>query len=65
MWSVGHWGVVEPDSYGCVLTMNVDSLQWPVMVLSQVDAEFEVDSPPELTELFRAAAARFARATSV
>jgi predicted DNA-binding transcriptional regulator YafY len=59
---VGHWGVVEPGPGGCVLTMNVDALQWPLTVLAEVDADFEVDSPPELRELVERAAARFTRA---
>ena len=28
---------------GCVLTMNVDSLEWPVMVLAHLEADFEVE----------------------
>ena len=60
--AVGHWGSVEPVAGGCVLTMNVDSLQWPVMVLAEVEADFEVDSPPELTALLARTADRFARA---
>jgi hypothetical protein len=42
--------------------MSVDELHWPVLVLAAVGAEFEVESPPELTvhlmsigELFRKA----------
>ena len=47
--AVWHYGEVEetgPES--CVLVMNVDSLEWPVMVLAQVEAPFEVESPEEL-----------------
>ena len=44
--------------------MNVDSLQWPVMVLAEVEADFEVESPPELTALLARTADRFARAAS-
>ncbi|MEO7352482.1 MAG: WYL domain-containing protein, partial [Marmoricola sp.] len=64
--AVGHWGTVEPDPDrgGCVLTMNVDSLQWPMMVLAQIEADFEVESPPELRTLLGSTAQRFARATS-
>ena len=42
--------------------MNVDSLEWPVMVLAQLEADFEVESPTELTDLLARTAARFARA---
>lgn len=54
--AVWHYGTVTPDGDGSVLEMNVDSLQWPVMVLAQVGAPFEVESPAELrTECARIA----------
>jgi hypothetical protein len=59
--AVGRWGSVEPAERGCLLEMNVDSLEWPVMVLAQVEADFVVESPTELTELLAHTAARFAR----
>ena len=59
--AVGRWGTVEPAAGGCVLEMNVDSLEWPVMVLAQLEADFEVESPTELIELLARTAARFAR----
>jgi predicted DNA-binding transcriptional regulator YafY len=59
---VGHWGTVVPDGQGCVLTMSVDALSWPVMVLAQLDADFVVDSPPELVDLVGTVGARFERA---
>ena len=60
---VAQWGTAEPDGDdACVLRMSVDELHWPVLVLAAVGAEFEVESPPELTvqlmsigELFRKA----------
>jgi predicted DNA-binding transcriptional regulator YafY len=62
---VGPWGTVEAlDAASCRLTMNVDSLDWPAMVLAAVEADFVVVRPPELVEHVRAAAARFARATA-
>ena len=60
--AVGRWGTVEPDGDGCVLAMSVDSLEWPVMVLAQLEADFEVQSPTELTDLLTRTAARFAQA---
>jgi len=62
--AVGHWGSVEPDPDrgGCVLTMNVDSLHWPLMVLVQLEADFEVEEPSELRDLVRRAAERFGTA---
>jgi predicted DNA-binding transcriptional regulator YafY len=60
--AVGSWGTVEPHEDGCVLSMNVDSLAWPVMVLVQVDADFDVESPDELATLVRRTAERFGAA---
>ena len=60
--AVGRWGTVEPSGDGCVLEMSVDSLEWPVMVLAQLEADFEVECPTELTELLTRTAARFAKA---
>jgi predicted DNA-binding transcriptional regulator YafY len=59
---VGHWGTVDPFPGGCELGMKVDSLEWPVMVLAQLDADFEVVSPPELQELVDRTAERFGHA---
>ncbi len=59
---VGRWGTVTPDGASCVLEMNVDSLDWPIMVLAAVDADFVVESPPELAGRISEVAARFARA---
>ena len=60
--AVGRWGSVAPAEGGCLLEMNVDSLEWPVMVLAQLEADFEVESPTELTDLLIRTASRFARA---
>ena len=52
--AVGRWG--EVDAAGddaCVLVMNVDELEWPVMVLGQVGAPFTVESPDELRDRVR------------
>ena len=61
---VGRWGTVTPDGEGCVLEMNVDSLDWPVMVLASSGADFVVESPPELAEQIAEVGARFNRADS-
>jgi predicted DNA-binding transcriptional regulator YafY len=58
---VGRWGTVSEDGEGCVLEMNVDDLDWPVMVLAGSGAEFAVESPPELAEKVAEVAARFSR----
>jgi predicted DNA-binding transcriptional regulator YafY len=59
---VGRWAVVEPDGAGCVMTMQTDTLDWPIMVLAHLDSEFEVEGPPELVELVARAGERFVRA---
>lgn len=58
---VGRWGTVIPNGAGCVLEMNVDSLDWPVMVLASSGADFVVESPPELSDRIAEVGARFAR----
>lgn len=47
-----------------MLTMNVDSLEWPLMVLAQLGAHFEAEAPAELQDLVRGAADRFVRAAA-
>lgn len=63
---VGPWGEVGPASDsepGCRLVMNVDDLQWPVMVLARIDAPIRVESPDELRDALRRTAARFVAGT--
>ena len=50
-----------PDGDGCVLEMNVDDLDWPVMVLAGSGADFVVESPPELAARVAEVGARFSR----
>ena len=60
---VRGWGRVEPVGHdACRLTMSVDDLGWPVMVLAAVGAPFEVESPPALADEVRRVAAQFAAA---
>lgn len=58
---VGRWGTVTPDGDGCVLEMNVDDLDWPVMVLAGSGADFVVESPPELAARVAEVGQRFGR----
>jgi predicted DNA-binding transcriptional regulator YafY len=44
--------------------MTTDALAWPAMALGMTGAEFEVREPPELVDMMRDWAARFARAAS-
>lgn len=60
--AVGRWGEVTPYDGGCLLTMSVDDLHWPVMVLAQVGADFEVLSPDELRVEVARVSACFGRA---
>ncbi|MGH8868082.1 MAG: helix-turn-helix transcriptional regulator [Actinomycetes bacterium] len=58
----GRWAEVTPlDETSCRLRMDVDSLNWPILLLGAIDAEFAVVSPPELADKVRAVGARFAR----
>lgn len=59
---VGRWATIEPDGAGCLMTMQTDSLDWPLMVLARLDSDFTVEGPPELVDLVAGAAARFGRA---
>jgi predicted DNA-binding transcriptional regulator YafY len=61
---VGRWGTTEPAEDGrCILRMQVDSLDWPAMVLGGIGAEFEVVTPPELLDVVRRWARTFERAS--
>jgi predicted DNA-binding transcriptional regulator YafY len=59
---VGRWATVEPDGPGCVMVMQTDTLDWPLMVLAHLDSDFTVEGPPELVDLVAGAAERFGRA---
>jgi predicted DNA-binding transcriptional regulator YafY len=60
---IGRWSTVEPTGAGaCRVRMTADDLEWPVLALAQLDAEFTVVEPPELVARVRGLATRFARA---
>jgi len=60
---VGRWATIEAvDEHCCLLRMAVDSLDWPLLALGALGAEFEVRTPPELVDRVREWSARFARA---
>ena len=62
---VGRWATIEAlDERRCMVQMSVDSLDWPLLAVGSLGAEFEVYSPPELATLVRDWAARFTRAVS-
>ena len=58
---VGRWAVVSGERGRAVLEMNADTLDWPMFMLANIDADFVVESPPELAEAVSRAGARFAR----
>jgi predicted DNA-binding transcriptional regulator YafY len=58
--TVGRWGTVTATKGGAVLEMNVDTLDWPMFVLANLDADFSVESPPALAAAVSRAARRFA-----
>ena len=54
---LGQWATIETiDAESCRLRMNVDDLAWPLWALGSLDADFTIESPPELTARARAAA---------
>jgi predicted DNA-binding transcriptional regulator YafY len=60
-----RWAEVEPDGdAACVMTMHTDTLDWPMFVLANVDAEFRIEQPEELVEQVARAAERMARSSA-
>jgi len=61
---VGRWSSIEEvDQNRCRLRMTSDNLDWPIMALGVLGADFEVLSPPELLDQLHAWSRRFARAS--
>ena len=61
--AVGRWGAVEEvDAGSCRMTMEVDDVAWPMVVLAGLDADFVVEGPADLRERVTDASRRFARA---
>jgi predicted DNA-binding transcriptional regulator YafY len=60
---VRHYATVEAvDDESCRLLMNVDTFEWPAMVLAVVGADFDVVEPAELRDYLRSAGERLVRA---
>ena len=60
---IGRWATVDPAGGDrCRVRMSTDSLDWPLMALGTVGAEFSVVSPPELVDQVRDWGGRFSRA---
>jgi predicted DNA-binding transcriptional regulator YafY len=62
---VGRWATIEHlAGQRCRLSMTTDALDWPILALGSLGAEFEVISPPELVDRIREWSDRFGRATA-
>jgi predicted DNA-binding transcriptional regulator YafY len=60
---IGRWSTVEVvDAARCRVRMTADDLDWPMLALAQLDADFTVVAPAELVERIRGLALRFAGA---
>jgi predicted DNA-binding transcriptional regulator YafY len=60
---IGRWAAVEDvDATRCRVRMTADALDWPVMALGVVGADFQVVSPPELLDQVHDWGRRFSRA---
>ena len=57
----GRWAAVSGEPGRAVLEMNVDTLEWPMFMLANIDADFVVESPPDLVEAVARAGDRFRR----
>ena len=51
---IGRWATVTATVPGtCRAVMTADDLEWPVLALAQLDADFTVVEPPELVARVR------------
>jgi predicted DNA-binding transcriptional regulator YafY len=63
---IGRWASVSQISASqCRVRMTADMLEWPIMGLGLVGADFQVISPPELVDWVRDWGARFSRAADL
>ena len=63
--SVGRWATVSGEKGRAVLELNVDSLDWPMFMLANLDGDFTVESPPELADAVARAGERFQRSVKL
>ncbi|MEQ4300015.1 YafY family protein [Plantactinospora sp. B6F1] len=62
---LGRWASLEyVDERRCRMVMTADTLDWPIMALGSLGAEFEVLSPAELVDQLREWSERFRRGTA-
>jgi predicted DNA-binding transcriptional regulator YafY len=63
---IGQWAAVEDiDAARCRVRITADSLDWPVMALGAVGADFQVISPPELLDRVHDWGRRFSQAGTI
>lgn len=61
---IGRWGTLEAlEDDRCLLLLATDSLDWPILLLGQAAADFEVKSPPALAARVRDWGERFGRSS--
>jgi predicted DNA-binding transcriptional regulator YafY len=63
--SAGRWATVSGEKGRAVLELNVDSLDWPMFMLANLDGDFTVESPPELADAVARAGERFQRSVKL
>lgn len=62
---LGRWATIEPTGAGrCRVRMTADELEWPLLALVQLGAEFTVREPRELVDRVAEVAERFGRAVT-
>ncbi|QBI55494.1 helix-turn-helix transcriptional regulator [Streptomonospora litoralis] len=63
--TVGEWGTAEDVGGGASrLVVRTDELHWPALILLEMEADFDVEEPPEFRDYLRRVAGLFARAGS-
>jgi predicted DNA-binding transcriptional regulator YafY len=59
----GRWATIEAiDDTSCSLAMNVDTFDWPTLLLAALETDFAVVGPPEFHSYLRATGELFLRA---
>lgn len=57
-----RWGTVDDLGDGtCRMTLNTETLDWPVLIIANFDCDFTVEQPAELSALLGRLAARVSR----
>jgi len=59
---IGRWATVQDQEGGCKVHINAESLDWAAFALAVIDAEFQLQGPPEMVEHLRGWKHRLTRA---